>query len=301
MDILNQLFSTFKVTSQIFHNGQYCGNWSIDTSGTQYMSFHIVNHGRCFLTVEDDPEVFTLEKGDVVLFPNDSKHCITNDESFSQPINQAETISFSEGVINDGTGLICGYFAHNHPLIRNVTAYLPNKVLLKRADLTQKNSSLTFLLEALLKESLSGDVGVELVMNKIAEALLALIFRQHLPTSQGIIAAMAHPQLSKVIQAIHEEPEAKWTVDSMAELCFLSRAKFSDLFKSVLDESPMNYLTQWRISIAYRMLADEKVSTLQAALSCGYDNESSFSKAFKRILGISPGAVRAGESSINIA
>ncbi len=295
MDIMNQLFATFKVTSQIFHNGQYCGNWSIDTSGKKYISFHIINHGRCFLTVGDSPQVYTLEEGDVVLFPKDSRHCLTNDETFSQPINQVESTDFDDSMQNDGTGLICGYFAHSHPLIGNITAYLPDKVLLKRAQLSKDNNSAACLLEALLKESLSTSFGAELVMNKIAEALLALVFRNYLPTNHGVIAAMGHPQLSKVIQAIHDKPENKWTVDSMAELCFLSRTKFSDLFKSVLMETPMNYLTQWRISIAYRMLADQKVSTLQAALACGYDNESSFSKAFKRLLGVNPGAVRAGE------
>ena len=73
----------------------------------------------------------------------------------------------------------------------------------------------------------------------------------------------------------------------------MSHAAFSDLFKSILGQSPMEYVTQWRFSMAYRMLADEKVSTLSAAHSCGYDNESSFSKAFKRIMGVSLGALRA--------
>jgi AraC-like DNA-binding protein len=296
MSIINQLFSTFKVTSQIFHNGQYCGSWSIDTSGKKYISFHIVNHGRCFLTVGDSPEVYTLEEGDVVLFPNDIRHCLTNDETFSQPINSGGSITFDEGIKEGSTGIICGYFVHNHPLIGNITSYLPDKVVLRRAKLSKDNSSAACLLEALLKESLSDKIGAELVMNKIAEALLALVFRTYLPANHGVIAAMSHPQLSKVIQAIHSNPENKWTVDNMAELCFLSRAKFSDLFKSVLMETPMNYLTQWRISVAYRMLADEKVSTLHAAIACGYDNESSFSKAFKRLLGVNPGAVRAGEA-----
>lgn len=296
MDIINQLFATFKVTSEIFHNGQYCGGWAIDTSGQKYISFHVVNHGRCFLTVGDDPKIHTLEEGDVVLFPTDSRHCLTNDDTFDLPVNQADSTDFDDGLIKDGTGLICGYFAHNHPLISNVTVYLPDMVLLKRSQLLRENSSAASLLEALLTESLSASMGSELVMNKVAEALLALVFRDYLPAERGIIAAMSHPQLSKVIQAIHNNPENKWTVDTMAELCFLSRAKFSDLFKSVLMETPMNYLTQWRISVAYRMLADERVSTLHAALACGYDNESSFSKAFKRLLGVNPGAVRAGEA-----
>jgi AraC-like DNA-binding protein len=79
----------------------------------------------------------------------------------------------------------------------------------------------------------------------------------------------------------------------------MSRAGFSELFKAILQQSPIEYVTQWRISLAYRMLTDEKATTLQAALACGYDNESSFSKAFKRVLGISPGSLRLPEITDN--
>lgn len=292
MDVLNQLFSTFKVSSEIFHNGQYCGSWALDTSGLHYMNFHIVSHGECYLTVGDDPQIHNLEEGDMVLFPRDIRHCISNDDTFSQNVNTGLSLDFREGKLEGGTGLICGYFAHKHPLFSNITEFLPNIVLLKKTSLNSSNSSLPFLIAALLQESLSGKPGAELVMNKIAEALLAIVLRQSLPADKGIIAALLHPKLAPVVQAIHGSPAKNWTVDAMAEMVFLSRAGFSNLFKSVLKQTPMDYVTQWRMSIAYRMLADEKNTTLETALAVGYDNESSFSKAFKRILGVSPGSVR---------
>jgi AraC-like DNA-binding protein len=298
MDVLNQLFSTFKVSSEIFHNGQYCGSWALDTSGLHYMNFHIVSHGACYLRVGDDPQVYNLEEGDMVLFPKDIKHCITNDTTFSQSINTGITIDFSKGKLTDGTGLICGYFAHKHPMFNNITEFLPNIVLLKSITKNSSNSSLSYLIAALLQESLSGKPGAELVMNKIAEALLAIVFRQNLPADKGIVAALLHPKLGPVVQAIHESPAKNWTVDAMADIVFLSRAGFSNLFKSVLKETPMDYVTQWRMSLAYRMLADEKHTTLETALAVGYDNESSFSKAFKRILGVSPGSVRTDSKAL---
>ncbi|MFT5675302.1 MAG: AraC family transcriptional activator of mtrCDE [Paraglaciecola sp.] len=299
MDVLNQLFSTFKVSSEIFHNGQYCGSWAVDTSGLQYMNFHIVSHGECYLTVGDNPKVYSLEEGDMVLFPRDIKHCITNDNTFSQNINARSSIDFTNGKLTDGTGLICGYFAHKHPLISNITEFLPNIVLLQGITKTGSKGSLPYLLNALLHESLSDEQGAKLVMNKIAEAMLAIIFRQHLPINKGIVAALLHPKLSQVVQAIHERPAKKWTVDALADICFLSRVGFNNLFKSVLQLSPMDYVTQWRMCIAYRMLADEQTTTLETALAVGYDNESSFSKAFKRILGVNPGSVRKDSNTIN--
>jgi AraC-like DNA-binding protein len=298
MDVLNQLFSTFKVSSEIFHNGQYCGSWAVDTSGLQYMNFHIVSHGTCYLTVGDDPKVYDLKEGDMVLFPKDIKHCMTNDSTFSQNINTSTSVDFTNGKLTDGTGLICGYFAHKHPLMNNITEFLPDIVLLKKMNKTDSNGSFSHLLNALLHESHSDKPVAKLVMNKIAEALLAIIFRQYLPTNKGIVAALLHPKLSPVIQAIHESPGKNWSVDALADICFLSRAGFSNLFKSVLQQTPMDYVTQWRMCIAYRMLADEKSTTLETALAVGYDNESSFSKAFKRILGVSPGSIRVDSQTL---
>lgn len=293
MDVLNQLFSTFKVSATIFHNGQYCGNWAIDTSGTQYISFHIVSFGRCFVSIDGNEESITLEQGDLVLFPRDVSHCITNDIALKQVKNTMTSQDYSNGQHNGGTGLICGYFAHKHPLVTSITDHLPSCIVIKRNQINDKQSGLHLLLDVLLEESLHPDKGSELIMSKISEALLAIIFRQHLPTETGVLAASIHPKLCSAIKAIHQNNEYKWTVEELAELCFMSRSAFSQMFKSVLGQSPMEYLTQWRLSLAYRMLADEKVSTLSAALSCGYDNESSFSKAFKRVMGVNPGTLRA--------
>ncbi|WP_293746945.1 AraC family transcriptional regulator [uncultured Paraglaciecola sp.] len=298
MDVLNQLFSTFKVSSEVFHNGQYCGNWAVDTSGLQYMNFHIVSHGECYLTVGDNPTVYNLEEGDMVLFPKDIKHCMTNDNTFSQTNNANTPIDFSNGKLADATGLICGYFAHSHPMFSNITQFLPNVILLKKITKTETPSSLSYLIAALLQESLSAKPGAKLVMNKMAEALLAIIFRQHLPADKGIVAALLHPKLGPAIQAIHASPAKTWTVDAMAEIAFLSRAGFSNLFKSVLNQTPIDYVTQWRMCVAYRMLADEKSTTLETAIAVGYDNESSFSKAFKRILGVNPGSVRTDSKAL---
>lgn len=296
MDVLNQLFNTFKVSAQIFHNGQYCGKWAIDTSHSQYMSFHIVSHGRCFLSVDENSEVMTLNKGDMVLFPKNTPHCLTNDESFLQLKNTETSVDFDSGLRADGTGLICGYLEHNHPLMHSITQFVPQKICLLQAEMS---NSTQLLVKALLAESITTGPSSELVMNRIVEALLAIIFRQHLPNERGVIAALQHPKLNKAIHAIHQNPEAKWTVSSLAEKCHMSRAGFSELFKTILQQSPIEYVTQWRISLAYRMLTDEKVTTLQAALACGYDNESSFSKAFKRVLGISPGSLRLPEITNN--
>jgi len=293
MDVLNQLFATFKVSATIFHNGQYCGSWAIDTSGTQYMNFHVVSHGNCFLTLPGSDEITQLSQGDIVLFPSDTGHVISSDSQTSAVINSTPSQNYANGPDVNSTGLVCGYFSHNHPLISSITTHLPHAVIIKSQSLEGTPTGLHYLLYALLDESRHENKGSELIMGRIAEAILAIIFRQHLPTDTGVLAATVHPKLAAAMQAIHCAPDKKWTIELLAQQCFMSRAAFNLLFKTVMQQSPMEYVTQWRLGMAYRMLADENVSTLHAALACGYDNESSFSKAFKRVLGMSPGAIRA--------
>ncbi len=299
MDVLQQLFTTFHVTSEIFHKGQYCGSWALDTSGASYMSFHIISHGHCQLKVDDEQAIYHLEQGDIVLFPTDAGHCLTNDGEFERTRNTEVSVALSEGERLDGVGIICGYFKHNHPMMKTLTQYLPKLVLLKANQDLERSSPLMYLLRALIQESLHNAQGADLVTNKIAEAALAIIFRQHMPTENGVLAALLHPKLSKVIQAIHAAPDTKWTVDSLAALCFMSRAGFSNEFKKVMHLSPMDYVTQWRISLGYSKLLAGDANILDTALACGYDNESSFSKAFKRVMGESPGAVKKQQKKVS--
>ena len=91
---------------------------------------------------------------------------------------------------------------------------------------------------------------------------------------------------------ILENTQRKWTVDELAQACFMSRTAFANTFSKVLGMTPMEFVTHWRLSLAYNQLLVSEQSTLQIALNAGYDNESSFSKAFKRVLGVSPGSVK---------
>ena len=296
MDVLQQLFSTFKVKAEVFFNGQYCGKWAVDTSGTQYMNFHVVTHGQCQLSLQPYSEdVISLNTGDIVLFPRDMSHYLCNNVSDGQTVNISPSIPFTggEGLDKDATGLVCGYFSHNHPQITQLTADLPEYIVF-RHDQTSTDI-LSSLLHVLVKESLTSKDGSTYILNKLSECALAMLFREYLPVATGLLAALTHPHIRLALEAIHGAADKKWSVKELSELTYMSRASFASLFKALVGVSPIEYLTQWRLSLAFRLLADEQQPVLAVALQSGYDNESSFSKAFKRVMGKTPGEVRAGD------
>ncbi|XOV78656.1 MAG: AraC family transcriptional regulator [Aestuariibacter sp.] len=291
MNVLEPLFATLKVSVSLFHNGQYCGHWAVDTSGSDYINFHIVTHGSCYLTMPgDNTEPVVLHQGDMVIFPNDSRHSLTSSASNDIAVNQSVSASYQDGISSAATGLLCGYFAHQHPIVKHITTQLPEVILLRhKAD---QENTLHTLLQVLISEATKTEFATSWILNKLAEAIMALLFKEHLSSSEGLLAGLSHPKIGKAVMAVQAAPATKWTLDSLAGTAFMSRSAFSATFKEVCGMTAMEFVTYWRLSLAYRWLADGEQTILGAALATGYDNELSFSKAFKRVIGIPPGAVR---------
>ena len=97
--------------------------------------------------------------------------------------------------------------------------------------------------------------------------------------------------------AMHGEPGRAWTLGELAEHAGMSRSAFAAGFQSQVNQTPMQYLTEWRMHKARAMLESSRRSMGDIAEACGYQSESSFSKAFKKQFGSSPGAFRRGSSS----
>ena len=285
-DALNQLLAVLKVQANVFHNGQYCGVWAVDTSGSNLMNFHVVSHGTCVIEVEGKEH--NLQAGDAVFMPTDTSHRIRDNTSAEALVNQSPSISMLEPVDEPATGLVCGHFTHQHPVFDRLLAQLPKVIIVKRAS----DSTGTEIVDLILSESKSSGQSTNFLLNRLADALFFVLLRDNLNTNSGVLAAMSHPKLSKSIAVIHSTMDQALSVDVLAEYSNMSRSAFSTLFKEVVSQSPAEYISHWRMTQAYRWLADDRVSTYEAAIRCGYESEASFSKAFKRVTGLGPGEVR---------
>jgi len=291
MGALNQLLAALKVEANVFENGQYHGVWAIDTSGSQRMTFHIVSFGVCRMKVGE--QTLHLEQGDAVFMPSDVRHRISGlDSSEEIQVNQTQSVSMEQGLGEGGTGLVCGYFDHQNPMFENLLKQLPELIVVRGKDGANKSSASARIVQLMLQESVSSGQSTNLLLNRLADCLLYLLLRDHVDVDRSVFAGLIHPKLNVVLKQIHADAEKKWTVEDLASAAGMSRSAFSGLFKDVVGVSPMDYVTQWRMTQAYRYLADEGISTLAAALRCGYESEASFAKAFKRVMGVGPGHAR---------
>lgn len=104
----------------------------------------------------------------------------------------------------------------------------------------------------------------------------------------GWLFALADKQMSAAITAMHESPGQRWTLQELGSHAGMSRSMFALKFKQTVGTSPMEYLTRWRMLVASDRLTHSSDSLSDIALSLGYESESAFSTAFKRVMGCSP-------------
>jgi AraC-like DNA-binding protein len=108
---------------------------------------------------------------------------------------------------------------------------------------------------------------------------------------------LADKQMSAAINAMHADPAHRWTLQELAERAGMSRSTFAQKFKETVGASPMEYLTRWRMLLAGDKLMNSNEPVSVIALSLGYESESAFSTAFKRVMGCSPRQYSLGRQS----
>jgi AraC-like DNA-binding protein len=293
-DVLSSVLRLLRFNASVFFHSSYCGSWTIDTSGSGRSTFHLIASGNCYLHLPDEAEAIPLSKGDLIVFPLDSKHSITD----SADPNAKDVNSIpSEGDscdVKESTALICGYFDFDEPKRNPVINALPNTVIVKGHG-NKVEPRLQTLIDLMKSETEKSITGSDVVIDKLSEILFIYALRSYINAQSpksGILAALSDVQISRALDAIHDKPENAWTVEKLAAVAGLSRAPFSKHFSELLGQPPMTYVGEWRMQLANVALKEGRNSMAEIAESVGYHSEVAFRKAFKQITGITPGTAR---------
>jgi AraC-like DNA-binding protein len=116
----------------------------------------------------------------------------------------------------------------------------------------------------------------------------------------GWLAGLGDAFVGRALAALYADPARGWTVGTLAREAGASRTTLTDRFSRFCGLAPMAYLTHWRMQLAARRLAEGGETVGRIAFDVGYGSEAAFSRAFKRVAGVSPAKwrrqARAGES-----
>ncbi len=284
MDALSSLLQNLQPQGHVFFTGEYCGNFSIDTSGNGRANFHVIARGQCWLSINDRLDPRPLQAGDLILLPHDAPHALLPSAQGALPDDS------SEGFVS----LICGYFEFDSNRVNPVLAALPEVVVLRAED-HPEDGWLDLLLQFMKHETQREAPGMNMVIDRLSEVLFLFILRALIDRqdqSAEFLRAFADPAIAHSLGAIHAKPGDPWTLEQLADVAALSRTAFANRFRELVGITPAAYLAQYRMDQASSWLRQGTITMDEIAERCGYSSTAAFAKAYKKITGVAPGAVR---------
>ncbi|PFG42713.1 AraC family transcriptional regulator [Isoptericola jiangsuensis] len=183
------------------------------------------------------------------------------------------------------TVFIMGTYPLDGAVGRRILRVLPHRVVLRPGEVDPT------LVDLLAREVVQDLPGQEAVLDRLLDLLLITCLRTWLdrPDAPGWYRADADPGVGQALRLIHHDPARAWTVEGLAREVGLSRAAFARRFTGLVGESPMAYLTGWRLDLAADLLlADDDATLTSVARAVGYATPFALSAAFKRVRGVSP-------------
>lgn len=308
---LSNILESMRVSGNVLINEEYVAPWGISipnaeglksllklNKSTQVVAFHYVKRGFIEITSETGKPIL-LEAGDMAICFGGVKH-----EIAQYPDNKVVPV---ESILLDGinpfapnentraksTSVMCGVFMMDNIELNPLIHSLP-KILIVSTEKNNFANKLSNILDWIGGE-INQSVPCTYVIERLLELLCAEIMRVHLnqiTIESGWFYAMKDPVVSRAIAIIHARPGDEWSVAKLAGEVAMSPSRFAARFNAALGDSPMAYITKWRMNVAGRRLKESQHKIEEVAVSIGYENVSAFSRTFKKFLGTSPAAWR---------
>jgi AraC-like DNA-binding protein len=310
MDPLSDVLSLLKLRNYMCGGFDVAGDWSIQFPQHEGIKCYAMVSGECWLSVDGVVEAAHLKAGDCFVLPGGRPFRLASDLSLT-PIDVSAIFRTPQnGSIrsyNGGGGCfsVGGHFALAGKHAGILLKALPPIVHIREES---DKAALRWSVERMMLELRNPQPGGFLVVQHLAHMILVQALRLHLADGvkggAGWLFALADKQISAAINAMHDEPARGWTLQELAQHVGMSRSTFALKFKETVGEPPMEYLTRWRMLLAGDRLENSSDPVSVIALSLGYESESAFSTAFKRVMGCSPRQYargRNGSSSSPIA
>jgi len=291
MDPLSGLVSLLELKSYRIGGFEAGGEWSVAFGAHEAIKCYAVTSGSCWIDVDGTDDPTFLEAGDCVLLPHGRAFRVASDLALPADDWQRHFVGVEEGAIvrlngQAGVTLLGSHFQLSGVQAEPLLAVLPAIVHLREQAERETLRWAFDRLRAELKDLRPGSI-------LIAQQLACMIFVQVLRLllsdgrSVGWLRALGDKQVGAAISAMHQHPERPWTVADLAGRVAMSRSGFAARFRELVGDGPIEYLTRWRMLIAARRLArGESVATVAGSL--GYESESAFRTAFKRVTGKTP-------------
>jgi len=339
MDALSEVLRLVRLSGVIHVRAEFTEPWAVSSSpklladrlkiaSESLAVFHAVVDGGCFIRIGKFPEI-RVEAGDVVVLPRGDVHAVASDLDLP-PVPMRDIYPFPSlknvaevkyGGSGKTTRIVCGFLHSDHrfgPLAESLPALIcvrkrggeitletlgedgrQVQAVVQPHEADWWRSSLRYL----ISEATVPGPGNHIVLARLAEFLFMEVLRWQLrydsENRSGWLAGLRDPQVGKVLALLHGDPAQPWSVEKLAQHAGISRAVLAKRFVELVGEPPMQYLAEWRMHLARRLLCESTMAVGEIAGRVGYESEAAFNRAFRRLVGAPPSTWRRGRCSLS--
>ena len=311
VDPLGEVLHFLRMSGVFYTRSEFTEPWGLALPPmSDCLMFHVITSGRCWLD-DEEAEPRMLEPGVLALVPHGEGHRLLSAPGaaaaklFDLP---REQVGERYEILRHGGGgapttMVCGAVRFDHPAARHLVKLLPRRIIVEAWNTPQDWMQST--LRMMAAEAGQRNPGGEALVTRLADILVIQAIRSWIandPAARtGWLGALQDKQVGRALSLIHRHPAVDWTVKSLAAEVAMSRSAFAARFAELVGQAPMRYLAHWRMHMACTWLKEEDVPLLDLADRLGYRSEAAFSRAFKRVIGVPPGAVRRGSALCSVS
>jgi len=304
MDPLSDVLSVLQVEDAAFGRIEAGGRWALQGSKARHVVFFALLDGPCWLIPDSSDQPIRMEAGDCFVISSGASYRLCSD--LTANAEDYSAAPKTNGVRRLGAGsetsLIGGRFTFDDDCPKSLLGFLPPTLYVRATS--ESATSLRAILHRLAYELDNAHVGKALMINHLAQVALLAALRASLTCeqhpAQGWLGALSDARIGKALSQMHADAAKRWTVEDLATSIGMSRSKFALRFKSLVGLGPLEYLLHWRMHLAVRALRTSNKPIYSVAYELGYESESAFSNAFKRVMGYAPKALRMREKALQV-
>lgn len=317
-DPLGAALHLLRMSGTYYFRSELTAPWGMDIPPMpDCLWFHVVTDGAAVLEVDAAGPARPLRPGELALVPHGTGHRLRDAADSPAPSVLGlphEFVTDRYAIIRHGGGgpattLVCGAVRFEHPAARSLVELLPAILHLDERHLAERHLDerhpdgrgagadwVRGTLRMMAAEAERLRPGGETVLTRLADVLVVQAIRAWLDGDPGgragWLGALRDPQIGQALALVHRDPARAWTVAALARACAMSRSAFAARFTELVGEPAMHYVTRWRMQTARHELDTGSSTVAELAGRLGYRSEAAFSRAFKRVVGVPPGAVR---------
>lgn len=298
MDLLHEYLVRARATGAVFGRSVAMPPWGLTLPGAIQLSLHTVLRGHLWLWLDDPVKAVRLLPGDLALVVGGPDHHLAHepDPNLCMPHERFWARRADEADNPDAAIFLCGAYRLAGDVGRGLIQALPPMLVIRPAPHDPAHDVVSLISRELSRST----PGQQTVLDRLLDVLLVMVMRASFDQSSTAprwYHAASDARLGRALQAMHDKPDRAWTVPELARLSAMSRPSFARNFERALGQSPMQYLTEWRLTLARDYLLSGELTLEQIADRVGYSSPNAFAATFRRHVGLAPGQWRQQNSS----